>query len=80
MKNHGCTRYTSSFQCPVSFNKNIPGYNREITPNEYRLLCKDNADININDLREILEKEVLYDPVSIAQALADSNQWEKLAK
>lgn len=78
LKNHSCTRYTSSFHCPVSFNKNTSGYNPEITPNQYRLFCKNNADIDINELREILEKEVLYHSMSIAQALADNNQWENI--
>lgn len=77
-ESHSCTRYTTAYQCPVGLNQNGPGRNPEIISNGHNLFCEDNADIDINQLREILDKEVLNNLDSVLQALARSDRWEEI--
>ena len=77
-KGNGCSRFTSSFHCPVALNENAPGYNSEVKPNGYWLWAAETADIEINHLRKILHEKVLDDPMSLAHGLAQSDKWDEI--
>lgn len=60
MRERGCQEFTTSYHCPVGLlNPKSPERHPEILPNGYWLYADADADIDINQLRTVLEAEVL---------------------
>ena len=74
-KSHGCIRFATSWQCPVGLQKEHQRRHPEISSHQFALFCQDDADININHLREILNREVLANEMSVAIACAELDDY-----
>lgn len=68
---NGCRRFTTSWQCPVGLIERGVR-NPEIRPNEYWLHAEDDANIDINVLREKLRQQVIESEAGQRQLETDS--------